>query len=409
MDPKLRINVNSGNQYDLTSSSSTSAFTSFTSPSIRSGAAPSTSSGASSGMTRNLDQATRMAVELSNIPWVGSASGATLVKSLNRASLTSCGLSLHSPFKTSGLIELDKDAEKLLSPLLNGNDSTCPRGLSRDILRSLSDKKALAQVCGSTLDSTYFNAVFGDSTEFPASTVLEFERHLASRIGDSGRFGGVLDELVPAPTSVFKNSRRADGGFSSPSGSADGPPRPRGHDPPMFATIDERGAEGGVEEESFQPLFPEGGGDGEASSLRLSPGEARRFVQGAWTRLSSRYGSPQVGLTVLRRLLGVPSGAASAEEISECVRDISQARMAADELDIAAGPMASSLQKRAFISEVKSKLLLLIQSGLPLAFLRPASSPRSPGDEWEDGSAAYPIVLDGASARGGVCPRASRE
>ena len=85
----------------------------------------------------------------------------------------------------------------------------------------------------------------------------------------------------------------------------------------MFATIDERGAEGGVEEESVQPLFPEGGGDGEASSLRLSPGEARRFVQGAWTRLSSRYGSPQVGLTVLRRLLGVPSGAASAEEISE--------------------------------------------------------------------------------------------
>jgi hypothetical protein len=63
--------------------------------------------------------------------------------------------------------------------------------------------------------------------------------------------------------------------------------------------------------------------------------------------------------------------------------------------------MASSLQKRAFISEVKSKLLLLIQSGLPLVFLRPASSLRSPGDEWEDGSAAYPIVLDGASARGG--------
>ena len=114
MDPKLRINVNSGNQYDFTSSSSTSAFTSFTSPSIRSGAAPSTSSGASSGMTRNLDQATRMVVELSNIPWVGSASGATLVKSLNRASLTSCGLSLHSPYKTSGLIELDKNSEKLL-------------------------------------------------------------------------------------------------------------------------------------------------------------------------------------------------------------------------------------------------------------------------------------------------------
>ena len=238
MDPKLRINVNSGNQYDFTSSSSTSAITSFTSPSIRSGAAPSTSSGASSGMTRNLDQATRMAVELSNIPWVGSASGATLVKSLNRASLTSCGLLLHSPFKTSGLIELDKDSEKLLSPLLNGNDSTCPRGLSMDILRSLSDKKALAQVCGSTLDSTYFNAVFGDSTEFPASTVLEFERHQASRICDSGRFGGVLDELVPAPTSVFKNSRRADGGFASPSSFSDGPPRPRGHDPPMFSTID---------------------------------------------------------------------------------------------------------------------------------------------------------------------------
>ena len=245
MDPKLRINVNSGNQYDFTSSSSTSAITSFTSPSIRSGAAPSTSSGASSGMTRNLDQATRMAVELSNIPWVGSASGATLVKSLNRASLTSCGLSLHSPFKTSGLIELDKDSEKLLSPLLNGNDSTCPRGLSRDILRSLSDREALAQVYGSTLDSTYFNAVFGDSTEFPASTVLEFERHLASRIGDSGRFGGVVGEVIPAPTSVFKNNRRADGGSASPLSASDGLPRPRGHDPPMLTTFDE-GEDGGA-------------------------------------------------------------------------------------------------------------------------------------------------------------------
>ena len=79
----------------------------------------------------------------------------------------------------------------------------------------------------------------------------------------------MLDELVPAPTSVFKNSRRADGGFSSPSGSADGSPRPRGHDPPMFATIDERGAGGGIDEGSVQPLFPESGGDGEADSLKL--------------------------------------------------------------------------------------------------------------------------------------------
>ena len=83
----------------------------------------------------------------------------------------------------------------------------------------------------------YFNAVFGDSTEFPASTVLEFERHLASRIGDSGQFGGVLDELVPAPTSVFKNSRRADGGFASPSSPPDGPPRPRGHDPVLTKKV----------------------------------------------------------------------------------------------------------------------------------------------------------------------------
>ena len=111
--------------------------------------------------------------------------------------------------------------------------------------------------------------------------MLEFERHLASRIGDSGRFGGVLDELVPAPTSVFKNSRRVDGVFASPSSPPDGPPRPRGHDPLMFATIDERGAGGGIDEESVQPLFPEGGGDGEAASLKLSPGEARCFVQAA--------------------------------------------------------------------------------------------------------------------------------
>ena len=68
-----------------------------------------------------------------------------LFKSLDKASLTSCGHSLHSPYDTNGLIVLDGDAEKLLSPLLIDNVSIqCARGLSRDFYRTTTDRVAFA-------------------------------------------------------------------------------------------------------------------------------------------------------------------------------------------------------------------------------------------------------------------------
>ena len=130
MDSGLRLNVNSSSQYDLTSTiTSASPFNT-----------------GSSGLARNLDQAMKNATDSSTIKWTGFVDGAALFKSLDKASLTSCGLSLHSPYDTNGLIVLDGDAEKLLSPLLIDNVSIqCARGLSRDFYCTSTDRGASAE------------------------------------------------------------------------------------------------------------------------------------------------------------------------------------------------------------------------------------------------------------------------
>ena len=80
---------------------------------------------------------------------------------------------------------------------------------------------------------------------------------------------------------------------------------------------------------------------------------AREFIRIAFGRFKAAYGSPQVGLLIIRRLLGaldVPTD----DDVLECIRDVSQARIVADKFDIKAPPSsASSGQRRDFISEVK--------------------------------------------------------
>ena len=148
MDSGLRLNVNSSSQYDLTSTiTSASPFNT-----------------GSSGLARNLDQAMKNATDSSTIKWTGFVDGAALFKSLDKASLTSCGLSLHSPYDTNGLIVLDGDAEKLLSPLLIDNVSIqCARGLSRDFYRTTTDRGAFAETFGISVDSSVFSVLFGDA------------------------------------------------------------------------------------------------------------------------------------------------------------------------------------------------------------------------------------------------------
>ena len=93
--------MNSSSQYDFTSTiTSASPFNT-----------------GSSGLARNLDQAMKNATNSSTVKWTDFVYGADIFKSLDKTSLTSCGLSLHSPFDTNGLIVLDGEEEKLLSLL----------------------------------------------------------------------------------------------------------------------------------------------------------------------------------------------------------------------------------------------------------------------------------------------------
>ena len=131
MDSGLRLNVNSSSQYDLTSTiTSASPFNT-----------------GSSGLARNLDQAMKNATDSSTIKWTGFVDGAALLKSFDKASLISCGLSLHSPYDTNGLIVPDGDAEKFLSPLMIDKCSIqCARDLSRELYCTTTDRDAFAEI-----------------------------------------------------------------------------------------------------------------------------------------------------------------------------------------------------------------------------------------------------------------------
>ena len=112
------------------------------------------------------------------------------------------------------------------------------------------------------------------------------------------------------------------------------------------------------------------------------PGQDEAFLHSAWARLTSQYGSPKVGLLVLRRVLEVPPEVTKEEDIVNLVQDISQARTVATELGLpVTGSVASAVQKRAFITDMKEKLHLLLSSTPPRNDQSPPRAPRSPAEE----------------------------
>ena len=73
------------------------------------------------------------------------------------------------------------------------------------------------------------------------------------------------------------------------------------------------------------------------------------------------YGSPQVGLLTIRRLLGALDVPAD-DDLLKCIRDVSHARIVADEFGIKAPPSSASAgQRKAFVSELKSKFRIFLE------------------------------------------------
>jgi hypothetical protein len=167
------------------------------------------------------------ATDSSTIKWTGFVDGAALFKSFDKASLISCGLSLHSPYDTNGLIVPDGDAEKFLSPLMIDKCSIqCARGLSRELYRTTADRGAFAETFGISVDSSVFGVLFGDASEYSGPIMLEFERRLAFLIGKTGTIGTVPLEIFPRPIHATKSEFRGGGGFAVSPGGGPGPPDP---------------------------------------------------------------------------------------------------------------------------------------------------------------------------------------
>ena len=138
-----------------------------------------------SGPARNLEQAMKNATDSSVIQWTGFVDGAALFKSFDKASLISCGLSLHSPYDTNVLIVPDSDAEKFLSPLMIDKCSIqCARGLSRELYRTTADRGAFAETFGISVDSSVFGVLFGDASEY--SFGFSNRKNWHYRLGASG-------------------------------------------------------------------------------------------------------------------------------------------------------------------------------------------------------------------------------
>jgi hypothetical protein len=153
------------------------------------------------------------ATDSSTIKWTGFVDGAALFKSLDKASLTSCGLSLHSPYDTNGLIVLDGDAEKLLSPLLIDNVSIqCARELSRDFYRTTTDRGAFAETFGISVDSSVFSVLFGYASEYSgplARCPWSFSRsRLMARSPNLVAAAGLLQYLAWASARLIRGVAR---------------------------------------------------------------------------------------------------------------------------------------------------------------------------------------------------------
>ena len=215
---------------------------------------------------------------------------------LQRFALSSCGISLHSNTEYGGLVTFDKEIEKHLSPALTGSPARHIRGLTRDIIRSQVGRQAFAESLGIPIDSLAADALFGDPSEYPAGVTLEFERRLAA-ISATISNGDLPTAIIPLPSSAVKSERRrVVDNFASGEAGADRLDGAEGQPPRMSPWGEDDGtSNGGV-------LPPEAGD--EAARTSIDSEESREFLKTVFGRFEAAYGSPRVGLVVIRRLIG---------------------------------------------------------------------------------------------------------
>ena len=318
-------------------------------------------------MSSGTESAISKTIQASNIPWGGHVDASALVGSLSRFALTTCGMAIHVPSKTNGLVILDKDIERFLSPILAENGAAHVRGLSRDLLRSSEDRRALSESLGIKMDSPVAAALFGDSSDFPNECILDFERRLA-RISDREFFCDLAADLIPVPVSYAKLERR---GFFSPGGAGPGPPDNPGVRIP-FGTP-------GVEDDGAGGGSPSLDSDGSSPKVSAEADDDREFVRSVSTRLCAAYDSDRLGIRVLHRLLGAPFHA----DLMAHVKDFPQARIVAEEFGMPIlSSSASAAQRKAFVASVKDRLAMVLHE----FDAADRNLPRPPHRVWADGS-----------------------
>ena len=362
MDPSRRVKEASG-QYQYAELAPTTTFT-------------TSQNATGSRISSGTDSAINKSIDASSLKWTGHFDTTALVGAVSRYALSSCGMAVHPPNETNGLIILDNEHERHLSPLATGSRAPHIRGTSRDLVRSQNDRRALLESVGLSEHSPAAVVLFGDSSEFSNDVVLEFERRLVS-LSIGGVIGAVPAELIPS-SSVKVERRRA--GIFSPGGAGPGPPDDMSFGSPV---ADDDGAGDG----SLRP--GPGGAELDAATAREEDFE---FVQGVLQRFRDAYDSLRSGGLVLRRLLGANADS----DLAIFVKDFGQAKIVAEEFGVAIPSGSSSAAvRREFVASIKSKTAMVMQA------LRAADQGTSPippirrsVEECHDGHTEYrPIDL----------------
>ena len=283
MDPLRRLNDTSGAQYAVINPTTFSTVHSTTSSTVH----------GTSGVSRSMsgaDSSIRTTIDSSTIEWNGHVDSSSMFGTLQRFALSSCGISLHSNTEYGGLVTFDKEIEKHLSPALTGSPARHIRGLTRDIIRSQVGRRALAESLGIPVDSLAAEALFGDPSEYPAGVVLDFERSIAA-LSSTISNGDFPTDIIPLPSPAVKSERRR---FVDDS------------------ALDEAGADR-LDDAEGQPgegdgtsgggVLPPEAGD-ETAHTSITGEESREFIKIVFGRFEAAYGSPRVGMVVIRRLIG---------------------------------------------------------------------------------------------------------
>jgi hypothetical protein len=197
-------------------------------------------------------------------------------------------------------------------------------------------------------------ALFGDSSEFSQAVTLDFERRLVA-FSASGSPGDIPTDIIPVSPSAVKYERRSL--FSSGEGDRIAADASDGRPPIVLPMDDGKTGDGGGTSPSPSTIAED-----KQTDLPAESDDARDFIRIVFGRFEAVYGSPQVGLLIIRRLLGALDVPAD-DDLLECIRDVSHARIVADEFGIKAPPSSASAgQRKAFVSELKSKFRIFLEA-----------------------------------------------